>query len=52
MNSIIPFLFAGLTMHTAIATNKLASTIGTTVSTARYCKNGFYDKTFAKIILK
>lgn len=45
--SLPAFLFAGLPMHTAIATNKLASTIGTTVSTARYCKNGFYDRKLA-----
>lgn len=45
--SLPAFLFAGLPMHSAIATNKLASTIGTTVSTARYCKNGYYDKKLA-----
>ena len=45
--SLPAFLFAGLPMHSAIATNKLASTIGTTVSTTRYCKNGFYDKKLA-----
>lgn len=42
--SLPAFLLAGLTPHSAIATNKLSSTLGTTVSTARYCKNGFYDK--------
>ncbi|MEE1087116.1 MAG: sulfite exporter TauE/SafE family protein [Schaedlerella sp.] len=45
--SLPAFLFAGLPMHSAIATNKLASTIGTTVSTARYCKNGYYDRKLA-----
>ncbi|MBO5460888.1 MAG: TSUP family transporter [Ruminococcus sp.] len=45
--SLPAFLFAGLPMHSAIATNKLSSTIGTTVSTVRYCKNGFYDKKLA-----
>lgn len=45
--SLPAFLFAGLPMHTAIATNKLSSTIGTTVSTVRYCKNGFYDRKLA-----
>ena len=42
--SLPAFLLAGLTPHSAIATNKLSSALGTTVSTARYCKNGFYDK--------
>lgn len=41
--SLPAFLLAGLTPHSAIATNKLSSALGTTVSTARYCKNGFYD---------
>lgn len=45
--SLPAFLFAGLPMHSAIATNKLSSTVGTTVSTARYCKNGYYDKRLA-----
>lgn len=45
--SLPAFLFAGLPMHSAIATNKLSSTVGTTVSTARYCKNGYYDKKLA-----
>ena len=41
--SLPAFLFAGLPMHSAIATNKLSSCIGTTVSTTRYCKNGYFD---------
>lgn len=45
--SLPAFLFAGLPMHSAIATNKLSSTVGTTISTARYCKNGYYDKKLA-----
>lgn len=45
--SLPAFLFAGLPMHTAIATNKLSSAVGTTVSTARYCKNGFFDRRIA-----
>ena len=45
--SLPAFLFAGLPMHTAIATNKLSSSVGTTVSTARYCKNGFFDRKIA-----
>ncbi|MDO5538868.1 MAG: sulfite exporter TauE/SafE family protein [Eubacteriales bacterium] len=42
--SLPAFLLAGLPPHTAIATNKLASSVGTTVSATRYCKNGFFDK--------
>ena len=45
--SLPAFLFAGLPMHTAIATNKLSSCIGTSVSTARYCKNGYFDRKIA-----
>lgn len=45
--SLPAFLFAGLPMHAAIATNKLSSAVGTTVSTARYCKNGFFDRWIA-----
>lgn len=45
--SLPAFLFAGLPMHSAIATNKLASAVGTTVSTTRYCKNGLFDKRIA-----
>lgn len=39
--SLPAFLLAGLPAHTAIATNKLSSTIGTTISTARFAKNGY-----------
>lgn len=39
--SLPAFLLAGLPAHHAIATNKLSSTIGTTVSTARFAKNGY-----------
>ena len=45
--SLPAFLLAGLPSHSAIATNKLSSCIGTTVSTIRYCKNGFFDKMLA-----
>lgn len=38
--SLPAYLFAGLPSHAAVATNKLSSTVGTAVSTARYCKNG------------
>ncbi len=39
--SLPAFMLAGLSPHAAVATNKLASTTGTSVSTARYCKNGW-----------
>lgn len=39
--SLPAFLLAGLPAHNAIATNKLSSAIGTTVSTARFAKNGY-----------
>ena len=45
--SLPAFLMAGLPPHNAIATNKLASSVGTTISTARYCKNGFFNKKLA-----
>ena len=44
--SLPAFLLAGLAPHQAIATNKLSSSVGTTVSTARYCKNGYFHKKF------
>ncbi|MDR1461406.1 MAG: TSUP family transporter [Campylobacteraceae bacterium] len=39
--SIPAYLFAGLPPHFALGTNKLSSTIGTTVAALRYYKNGF-----------
>lgn len=45
--SLPAFLISGLPPHSAIATNKLASSVGTTVSTIRYCKNGFWDRMLA-----
>jgi len=36
--SLPAYLFAGLPIHNATATNKLSSTMGTTVSTYRICK--------------
>lgn len=38
--SLPAYLMAGLPGHTAVATNKLSSTLGTAVSTARYLKKG------------
>jgi len=37
------YLLAGLPAHLALGTNKLSSSIGTSVSTARYVKNGCVD---------
>lgn len=39
--SLPAFLIAGVPPHMALGTNKLSSTMGTTVSTIRYGKNGF-----------
>lgn len=39
--SLPAFMIAGLPTHTAIATNKLSSTLGTVVSTGRFLKNGY-----------
>ena len=39
--SLPAYLFAGLPVHAAIATNKLSSTMGTTVATAKYIRQGY-----------
>lgn len=39
--SLPAFLAAGIPAHFAIATNKMSSTMGTVVSTARYARNGY-----------
>lgn len=39
--SLPAYLLAGLPAHTALATNKVSSTIGTTASTLRYLKSGY-----------
>lgn len=41
--SLPAYLLAGVPVHNAIATNKLSSCIGTSVSTFRYCKNKYAD---------
>ena len=41
--SLPAYLLAGVPPHQAVATNKLSSSIGTTISTARYIKNGCVD---------
>lgn len=44
--SLPAFFFAGLPVHNAIATNKLASTMGTTVATIKYALSGYMVKAF------
>lgn len=44
--SLPAFIFAGLPVHQAIGTNKLASTMGTTIATIRYAINGYMVKAF------
>ena len=44
--SLPAFIFAGLPVHQAIGTNKLSSTMGTTIATIRYAVNGYMVKTF------
>lgn len=39
--SLPAYMIAGLPAHTAIATNKLSSTLGTVASTGRFLKNGY-----------
>ncbi len=39
--SIPAYLFAGLPVHTAIGTNKLSSSMGTTVATIKYIREGY-----------
>lgn len=39
--SLPAYIIAGVPAHMALGTNKLASSMGTTVSTARYLKNGY-----------
>lgn len=41
--SLPVYLLSGLPPHLALATNKLSATIGTTASTARYIKKGFFN---------
>lgn len=39
--SLPAYLIAGVPVHNALATNKLSSTMGTTVATFRYARDGF-----------
>ena len=41
--SLPAYLFAGLPVHSAVATNKLSSACGTSVVTARFIKNGLVN---------
>ncbi|MDF2543096.1 MAG: sulfite exporter TauE/SafE family protein [Herbinix sp.] len=41
--SLPAYMISGLPPHFAIATNKLSSSVGTAVSTIRYCKNKFVN---------
>ena len=45
--SLPAYLLAGVPMHQAIATNKLSSATGTTISTIRYCRNTKVDWSIA-----
>ncbi|MDE8702532.1 TSUP family transporter [Adlercreutzia equolifaciens] len=47
--SLPAYFFAGLPPHTAIATNKLSSTMGTTVATVRYVLFGYMVKRFVLV---
>lgn len=44
--SLPAFFFAGIPAHAALATNKLSSTLGTTVATIRYALFGYMVKQF------
>ncbi|MDO4621476.1 MAG: TSUP family transporter [Eubacteriales bacterium] len=39
--SLPAYMFAGLPVHACIATNKMSSSMGTTLATIRYAKSGF-----------
>ena len=41
--SVPAYLLAGLPVHLALGTNKMSACIGTTVSTARFIRNGYVD---------
>ena len=41
--SLPAYMFAGLPVHNAIATNKLSSSMGTTMATVKLARNGFID---------
>ena len=41
--SLPAYLISGLPVHTCIATNKLSSSMGTSVATVRYARSGYID---------
>lgn len=41
--SLPAYLISGLPVHTCIATNKLSSSMGTTVATVKYARSGYID---------
>ena len=41
--SLPAYLISGLPVHTCIATNKLSSSMGTVISTAKYARSGYID---------
>ena len=47
--SLPAFILAGLPVHNAIGTNKLASTMGTTIATIKYAINGYMVKAFVVV---
>lgn len=47
--SLPAFILAGVPVHNAVATNKLASTMGTTIATIRYAINGYMVKAFVVV---
>lgn len=50
--SLPAYIIAGVPAHFALGTNKLASSMGTTISTARYLKNGYIKgKTMVQIAI-
>lgn len=44
--SLPAFILAGVPVHNAIGTNKLASSLGTSIATIRYAMNGYMVKRF------
>ena len=44
--SLPAYIFAGIPVHNAIATNKMASTMGTSIATLRYALSGYMVRAF------
>ena len=47
--SLPAFIFAGLPVHQALGTNKLSSSMGTTIATIRYAISGYMVRAFVAI---